>query len=177
VIATYLLVSQGGLASGSLVWGVVADNAGLTAALTAAAAGLAVGLVAAPYWRLQRGERPDLRPSAHMGAPPSSSEISPGRGPVLVTAEYRVALDNREAFSRAMQELRVVRRRDGAERWGLFHDPEQPERFLETFLLGSWAEHQRQHERGTMADRAIEQRVLDLADGPPSIRHLIAADV
>jgi MFS family permease len=177
VIATYLLVSQGGLAAGSLVWGVVADNAGLTTALSLAAAGLVVGLAAAPFWRLQHGERPDLRPSTHMGQPPRSEEIAPGRGPVLVTVEYRIAADNRDEFAHAMQQLRVIRRRDGAARWELFNDPDQPDRFVETFLIGSWAEHQRQHERATMADRVIEERAVSLADGPPVIRHLIATDV
>jgi predicted MFS family arabinose efflux permease len=46
-IAAYLLTFQGGLAIGSAIWGSVAERAGDPMALTLAAAGLAVGLLAA----------------------------------------------------------------------------------------------------------------------------------
>jgi hypothetical protein len=35
--------------------------------------------------------------------------------------------------------------------------------YLESFKVDSWAEHERQHERFTKADREIEQRVLGFA--------------
>jgi predicted MFS family arabinose efflux permease len=46
-IAAYLLTFQGGLAVGSAIWGLVAERAGDVVALTLAATGLALGLVAA----------------------------------------------------------------------------------------------------------------------------------
>ena len=110
-----------------------------------------------------------------MGEAPAIDGLDLERGPVLVMVEYRVGLEKRDEFTRVMEELRIVRRRDGALRWGLFHDPSEVDRFLETFVIASWAEHLRQHERATMADRAIEERVRALANRPPSVRHLIAA--
>jgi MFS family permease len=53
VISMYVLVLQGGLALGSAVWGVVASRDGMQFALTAAAAALTVGLLLAPWYRLQ----------------------------------------------------------------------------------------------------------------------------
>ena len=177
VLGTYLLVSQGGLAAGSFVWGVVADRLGLPAALGLAAGGLVLGLVLTPLWRLAQGERLDLRPSMHMLDPPSElGGMEPRRGPVLVIAEYRVQPERAADFIQAMQALRIVRRRDGAVRWGLFEDPTNPERYVETFVVDSLAEHLRQHERATISDRAIEERVWLLADGPPEVRHLVAAE-
>jgi hypothetical protein len=64
----------------------------------------------------------------------------------------------------------------GALRWGLYQDPSDAGRYLEAFVVGSWAEHLRQHERATMADRAIEERVQRLAAGPPSVQHLVALE-
>jgi hypothetical protein len=57
----------------------------------------------------------------------------------------------------------------------VFRDTSDPMRYLETFLVESWAEHLRQHERVTMADRAIEDRVRAFsADGaPPMVTHLV----
>ena len=75
-----------------------------------------------------------------------------------------------------MSALEVIRRRDGARRWGLFRDAANLERLLETFVVGSWAEHMRQHERVTVADRAVEERALALQKPgtTPVVAHLIA---
>jgi len=43
--------------------------------------------------------------------------------------------------------------------WGLFRDTADPSRFIETFMVESWAEHLRQHERITAADRVVEEHV------------------
>lgn len=71
--------------------------------------------------------------------------------------------------------LSSVRRRDGAIRWGLFYDTADPSRYVETFIVESWAEHLRQHERVTVADRAVEERALafQIGDAPPTVSHLI----
>ncbi len=52
-IAAYLLTFQGGLAIGSAIWGAVAERTGDPLALTLAAAGLVVGLVAALRWPVE----------------------------------------------------------------------------------------------------------------------------
>lgn len=52
-IAAYLLTFQGGQAIGSAIWGSVADRAGDSIALSLAAAGLALGLVAAIRWPVE----------------------------------------------------------------------------------------------------------------------------
>jgi hypothetical protein len=46
---------------------------------------------------------------------------------------------------------------------------------LEIFLVDSWVEHLRQHQRVTRADRAMEERASRFARGPPRITHYIAA--
>jgi hypothetical protein len=47
--------------------------------------------------------------------------------------------------------------------------------YVETFLVDSWAEHQRQHDRFTIADRTIEDQVFRFAREPVRIRHFIYA--
>ena len=73
-------------------------------------------------------------------------------------------------------EVRRERLRDGAMRWGLFTDPANPNRFVETFLLESWLEHMRQHERVIKSDRSAEElaRAFNMG-GPPKVVHLIHA--
>ncbi len=96
-------------------------------------------------------------------------------GPLLVTVEYLVAGERRAEFVEAMHQYERLRRRDGASRWGIFHDMAAGDRYLEIFLVSSWAEHQRQHERQTQADRELEQRLRSYVVADPEVRHLIYA--
>ena len=79
------------------------------------------------------------------------------------------------AFLDEMYRYQRIRRRDGAARWGIYYDTENPNVYLETFLVDSWAEHERQHDRFTVADHEIEKRVLSYALEPTTVRHYIYA--
>jgi hypothetical protein len=96
-------------------------------------------------------------------------------GPILVTIEYYVQPEKVPAFIKAIYNYRRIRRRDGAYRWGIFRDLENADRYLETFLVDSWAEHLRQHERSTRADRAVEERLHSYIRGKPAAHHLVYA--
>ncbi len=174
-VAVYLLVFQGGLAAGSALWGAVASRTSDTAALVLAAVGLLVGIAASARWRLGRDVQPDLSPSMHWPEPNVVANPEPDDGPVLVTVEYRVPPEQVADFGRAMRRLGRARRRSGALSWGVFRDAADPERLVETFMVESWAEHLRQHERVTVADREAEERVRELlVASPPAVTHLIA---
>ena len=176
-LASFQFVMQGSLAFGSLVWGLTAGATGVRDALMIAVAGLLVGVVAGRHWPLAPGTDVDLSPAAHWGSPELALEPRPTDGPVLVTLEYRVRPERTDEFVAAMTELGRIRRRDGAYFWDLYEDLEDRGRFLETFTVGSWQEHLRQHERGTVADLDVERRVKEMHEGPgpPLARHLLAA--
>ena len=113
----------------------------------------------------------------HWPAPITVRDVEPDRGPVLVTVEYRIDPRHRDAFLTALERLAQERRRDGAYAWGVFEDAAEEGRFLETFLVDSWLEHLRQHERVTHADRVLEEAVDRFhLDGEPKVTHLIAAE-
>jgi hypothetical protein len=90
-----------------------------------------------------------------------------------VTVEYDVPMERAADFLAAMRELGRIRRRDGASHWGICSDLEVPGRYLETFTVGSWDEHLRQHERMTLADRNIQERLRGCVRGEPVARHLL----
>ena len=59
----------------------------------------------------------------------------------------------------------------------MFEDAAQEGRILETFLIESWMEHLRQHERVTEADRLLQEELLRFdRSGNPKVTHFIAAD-
>jgi MFS family permease len=178
-LAVYLLVFQGGIAAGSALWGALAAHVGSPLALYVAAAGLLLGLLAASRYRLAEGATLDLTPSLHWPQPAVIIEPPAEHGPVLVTVEYRINPRHAGDFARAMREVRLERLRDGAIRWELFNDPADAQRYVETFLVESWVEHLRQHERVTLADREAEARAraLHLGPTPVDVSHLVAVPV
>jgi len=98
------------------------------------------------------------------------------RGPVLVTVEYEVAPESVDQFLAALALFSQERLRDGAHQWGVYEDVDKPERFIESFLLPSWQEHQRQHERVSRADADLQERVqrFHIGPQPPRVRHYIS---
>src|SRR3712207_1916447 len=123
-----------------------------------------------------RGEELDLRPSEHM--PRSETVLEPAleEGPVLVQIEYRIRKSEEENFVQALEEVRLIRLRDGASRWEVFYDPAAPGRYVETFEVASWAEHLQQHERATVTDQEVEALALRYQEPgtAPIVEHLVA---
>ena len=177
-LALYTLVFGGGQALAAILWGAVAQAWGARVALGAVAAGLVAGIAGRWRWPMPRSGELDVSPAPWPIAPELVVEPEPARGPVLVTVEYRVPAKHHDAFRSRMRQVGRTRRRTGAERWGLFQDGAEPDAFVETFLVATWEEHQRQHsERSTAGDRAAHADAAALADtaGPPRARHLLFA--
>jgi MFS family permease len=176
-LGIYLLVFQGLMATGSLAWGALAEKFGNATALSAAALVLVCGLAAAWRWPLQVIQRLDLTPSLHWPDPMLAMTPGPDDGPVLITVEYRVPGERAGEFIAAMEAMRRFRHKDGAVSWGLFRDLADPDRYLETFLVTTWAEHMRQHVRVTVEDQALEARTFAFQQEgvAPIAAHLIAA--
>jgi MFS family permease len=174
-LAIYGTVMFGALTAGSLLWGQVASSLHLAPAFYLAAAGAVLALPLLRRWKLRSGTVLDLSPSMHWPEPVLTAELDDDRGPVLVTLEYHVAPTNRQAFLATMHRIGIERRRDGAYSWGIFEDTAQSGRWLETFLVDSWIEHQRQHRRVTNADRVVEMEARHFqSSGEPIITHYIA---
>jgi MFS family permease len=173
----YLLTIQGGTALGAALWGVLASETDVRVALAVAAGALALGTLTALRFKLTRGETLDLSAAPYTAEPSLVLEPRPEQGPVLVTLEYRVPEEKADEFAERMRKVGRVRRRTGARRWGLWRDPADPSRFLETFLVESWEEHLRQHQRVTATDRQVEEEARDLATevSEPAATHYVSA--
>src|SRR5258706_1542619 len=145
VLAVSMLVFQGAVAAGSAAWGAVAARSGLGRALLWAGIGTILSTALALFLRLP-DEIVDLTPWNHWRLPLVVAADTDG-GPVLVTVEYHVNPERLSEFIKTIRQYGRVRRRDGASRWGICRDLEISDRYLETFVVSSWAEHLRQHDR------------------------------
>ena len=145
--------------------------------MAVAGTAVVVGTLARFHYRVKDTVGLDLAPTRHWPAPTLAESIEPEEGPVLVSVGYQVDPEKLPEFEAAMSELRRRRRRSGAYFWDLFVDSADPDRHIEVFLVDSWAEHLRQHERVTALDRRAEERVQAcLVEGErPRIQHFLAS--
>jgi quinol monooxygenase YgiN len=174
-LAMFVTAFFGAMTAGSALWGKLASELGLPTAHFIAAAGALGGIALTWRWKLQGGAEMDLAPSMHWPAPILTIETDAGRGPVLVTVEYRIDPQRRDAFLAAIRDLGRQRRRDGAYAWDVFEDAAEKGRFLETFMVASWLEHLRQHQRITNADRVVQDDIRQFdAAAEPKVTHFIA---
>ena len=174
-LGTYLMTFQGGMALGSVLWGTIADRTSTPVALLCASGGFALSYPFVRRFCILKGGIPDTTPHQPKRQPPelvpvpedeaesSSPELA---GPVRISIEYRVPVENYGEFTRAIHKLRRVRLRGGALRWGIYRDATDPTHLNETFIMDSWMSYLRSRERMTAADVRTRQQVLALHQGP-----------
>jgi len=175
-LALYLTAISAGIALGSALWGKLANGTGAPVAYAWGALAIVVTVGLAWRWRFDRIADVDLRP-APMAAP--EARLVAGQdadSPALVVVAYEVREDAEDDFLRALRLVGRVRRRTGATDWSVYRDADKPRRFIETFVLPSWQEHLRQHQRRTVTDLELQEDVRQyLRPGAePTAKHFVA---
>jgi predicted MFS family arabinose efflux permease len=164
-LSLFYVVMQAPFVLGGTGFGVVDTFLPLRMTLLAAAVAFLPGILLVPRFHLPVVDRSSLQlvtsPTLSAGA-----HVRPQDGPVLVMVEYFLDVDDIDNFLAAISELRIVRRRLGATRWGVFQDVAEPARFVETFLVPSWQDYLLQRDHYTRADRAVEAKVVSFHRGP-----------
>ena len=175
-VAMNLIAVQAAMALGSAFWGWLASLAGTPVALAAAAGTMLVLLAVNRRVRLRMGDEADVTPSMHLPDLTIAFEPQPDDGPVLIQIEYRIEPENLDQFIGAIHGVETIRRRNGASDWLVFRDLGEEGRFVERFIIRSWAEYVRLRTRLTMADREIQDRVegLQRPGVPVRVSRLIA---
>jgi len=175
-VAMHTLCALGAFAIGSAFWGALSDLVGLSFALTVAAICMAVGPLMARRFPLRMGETGEVTPATPWEDLFLSHEPDPEAGPIAVEMGYRILPANAEDFLDAITQLRAPRRRDGATFWRIYRDLSDPSRYVERFIVTSWADYLHQRARATLADQQIEAHLRTfLLDGETvTMQHYIA---
>ncbi len=168
-LGLYLMAFQGGLALGSALWGEIAQKSSIRISLICAAVGLAASIPLMRRLHISKGMLPDLTPYRWKRSAPGFAETAdPDEGPVRISVDYRIAAEDYARFTRAVRDLKGVRLRGGAVRWGVYRGAVDPEHLNETFIMESWMDFLRSRERMTLADQAIREQVYALHRGSES---------
>jgi hypothetical protein len=144
----------------------LAELVGLRLTLLTAAASMLAGPLLARRFPLRMGEARDVTQAEPSRALTVAAEPEAEAGPVAVEIGYRVRPGVEAAFLDTIAQLRGPRQRDGASFWRVYRDLSDPHRFVERFIVRSWAGYLHQRARTTEADQAIEGQLRTfLAEG------------
>ena len=158
-VALHIVASLGAFAMGSAFWGAVSDIAGLSTALSAAGLLMAAGLLLTRPFPLRVGADPEVTPGTPWQELFVQAEPSLEAGPVAVEVAYRIRAGEDRAFLDTISGMRAPRRRDGATFWRVYKDLGEESRYVERFIVTSWADYLHQRARATVADYVLEAQV------------------
>ncbi len=176
VLSLYQTATFGGMALGSWIWGVIAEDRGSGSALLAAAGVALLGaLVGLRWFAMPDQSELNLDPLGRWREPSLALDLKPRSGPIRIAVDYVIRQEDMRDFLDAMAERRRIRRRDGARDWMLFRDVENPEIWTEMYNAPTWADYVRLAQRVTFADVAVSDRIRQMHKGgePPRVRRLI----
>ena len=170
----YLIVFQGGNAVGSAVLGITAEHFGLPTTMLVAGVALALGPLAGLRYRFRPIPPEELMPAGDWPQPLLAAG-EPSGGPVMVTVEYWPREGLADDLLAALEDTRFSRRRTGASSWRVWQDAADQNRIIEQFVVASWSEHLRQHERVTVRDqrRLDSIRAMTDPDHPTTVTHWV----
>jgi MFS family permease len=177
-VSMYLVATQASLAFGSAVWGMLVSATGIRIALGMSVAMMLLVHALTRRFRIEMGTEADVMPRVQLPDLAVAIEPLPDDGPVLIQLEYRIEPDNRKAFLLAIQSVGPTRRRSGATSWRVFRDLGDEERFVERYVIASWADYLRQRARMTMADSELLDKSarFQRVDVPVRVSRLIGVD-
>lgn len=171
-----IMLGQGSMAIGAVIWGTGAATAGLDLTFAGAAvvtlAALAIGHRFSINFATEA--RVDAAPLNHLHD--LSAAPDDDKGPVTITIEYGIAGDDREKFRILMQEVQATLRRNGAFHCRLDESLDQPGLFRLEYMLSTWAEHLRQNARMTVDETRVFKKAWNLHEGDsePVVRHFLS---
>lgn len=174
-LSLYQMAVFGGMATGSAIWGRVAEAQGVERALLWAALGMLAGGALGLRVPLPDRTKLDLDPLNRWTRPRVELDLQPRSGPISISVEYLIDEPDVDAFLDVMGERRRQRRRDGARRWALSRDMERPERWVESYHIPTWVEYLAYNRRATREDASIGDRLraLHAGEGRPTVHRMI----
>ena len=171
-----IMLGQGSMAVGAVLWGTGVANAGLDLTFAAAAVVALAGLALGHRFSINFATEASVEaaPLNHLHDFPVVPEDDDG--PIRITIEYAIAGEDREQFRILMQEVQATFRRNGAFQCGLDESLDQPGLFHLEYLVSTWAEHLRQNMRMTVDETRVFKKAWDLhaGDSEPIVRHFLS---
>ncbi len=158
-ISISFMSTMGSLALGAVVWGQIAEQTTVTQSFVIASSlGVAVALLT-HFFNVKNDEGREIDLALNDPITVPDELASNYRGAIKVKITYQIKTDRVAAFETLIEDVRLIRLRNGSEDWCLTQDPSNPGQFTETFVERDWAAYLRHRSRTTVDER----RALDQA--------------
>ena len=177
VLAVYLLVLNGGLAVGSVIWGIIANSFGIPVTLSIASLALGATIIARKRYSTTLLDDLDFTPASDhwslptelLGDPPQNDSQA------LITIDYKIDPKLSDEFEQSVRELGRILKSEGMAYWELYQDTTDIGHYIEIRIADTWTDHMRQHERVTKNVQVMEDKIRALLkDGPqPIVSHYV----
>ncbi|HEY4814568.1 MAG TPA: MFS transporter [Chthoniobacterales bacterium] len=168
--ATVIMVSQGAMALGGIIWGLSASMLNVTLTLEIAAGLLLLSLLLSIPFSINFVGELNFTPAPVTGSSLKLLHVPrPHDGPISITYEFEVHRSRGSEFIRLLREVRLIHLRNGAYSWRLHEDLGRANVYRIEMMMPSWTEHLLQRERYTKSERdVLEQAVaLHAGENPP----------
>jgi MFS family permease len=163
--AAQIMVSQGGIALGGMVWGALAEFTGFQYTLLLAALLVCYNLSIAGPLSLDFITSLDVEPGLPPPMPAFTEPPESDDGPIAVAAEVIVDQENRSHFLDLARELRLIYLRNGASSVRLYESLADHSLFRLEAVVTTWREFLLLHRRFTKTEREILDQLLQLHRG------------
>ena len=171
--AFLIMLGQGGIALGAVLWATGVAQVGLDLTFAAAAVLAPVVLALGHRYSINFATEAsvDAAPLDHLHDLP----VVPGHddGPITIGIEYLIASEDRDEFRILMQEVQATCRRNGALQCRLDESLDKSGLFRLEYLVSTWAEHLRLNMRMTVDETKVFNKAwnLHVGDSEPIVRH------
>jgi len=171
--AFLIMLGQGSIALGAVLWATGVANVGLDLTFAVAAI-LALAVLALGHrfsLNFAAEASVEAAPLDHLHDVPVVPDDDDG--PITITIEYAIATADRDEFRILMQEVQAICRRNGAFQCRLDESLNAPGLFRLEYLVSTWAEHLRMNMRMTVDETKVYKKAwdLNLGDSEPIVRH------
>jgi MFS family permease len=163
--AAQIMVSQGGIALGGLVWGVAAAFTGFEYTLLLAILLVCFNLTVAGPFSLDFIKSVDTEPAPPPSIPTFTETPDPDDGPIATVIEITIDNEKRNQFLELARELRLAYLRNGASSVRLYESLADRSVFRMEAMVTTWREHLLLYGRLTKTEREILDSALQLHAG------------
>ena len=181
VLAVYLLVLNGGLAVGSVIWGIIANSFGIPVTLSIASLALGATIIAKKRYSTTLLDDLDFTPASDHWSLPTELSVDPPQNDnqALITIDYKIDPKLSDEFEQSVRELGRILKSEGMAYWELYQDTTDIGHYIEIRIADTWTDHMRQHERVTKNVQVMEDKIRALLkDGPqPIVSHYVGKSV
>lgn len=162
----------GGIALGSVIWGIVASHWSVDVAIVASGVALVLTPILGILLPLPQSELADVELVELATQPEVGMAVTLKSGPVVIEIDYNVDPEQARDFYNAMLKVQRTRLRNGGFNWSISRDIADPAVWTERYQCPTWGDYLRMRDRFTQADIDLHEqaRSFNISAGPLRIR-------